>query len=123
MSETPGGAAVASGRQVTLTQMAAPINGTREVSAARRRALAELRPAIGNEGIQHLLADAATTEDQLREVNGLIERAKRALDECVVAARSEGASWERIAEALNLTRQSVHERWRATGSGGRRHAA
>jgi DNA-directed RNA polymerase specialized sigma24 family protein len=122
MNELPDAAVVTSGRQVTLTQMAAPINPTRDVSAARRRVLAELRPVIGNEGIQHLLADAASTEDQLREINGLIERAKRALAECVMAARAEGASWERIAAALNLTRQSVHERWRTTEAGGTRHA-
>lgn len=51
-------------------------------------------------------------------LSGLIQAAAdlhvayRQLDEAVVTARLAGVSWTVIGEALNMTRQSAHERWR-----------
>jgi hypothetical protein len=123
MSQCPDGAAAASDRQGSLTSMAHSVTARRAASAAQHRAVAALLPAIGDEGIQHLFSDARTTEDRLREVNKLVERAKLALNESVVAARCEGRSWERIGAATNLTRQSAHERWRSLDSKERARAA
>jgi hypothetical protein len=49
-------------------------------------------------------------EDGLRAVVALREFADRLEDEHVERAISEGWSWARVAEALNVTRQAVHKK-------------
>ena len=52
--------------------------------------------------------------DALRELQALqqiIEKAQAALTPAVAAARNEGATWQDVANALGVTRQSAHERF------------
>jgi hypothetical protein len=49
-------------------------------------------------------------DDGLRAVLALRELADRLEDEHVARAISQGWSWARIAEALNVTRQAVHKK-------------
>ena len=49
-------------------------------------------------------------EDGLHAVMALRELADRLEDAHVQAAISQGWSWSRIAEALNVTRQAVHKK-------------
>ncbi|WP_280232273.1 hypothetical protein [Nocardia cyriacigeorgica] len=51
----------------------------------------------------------ADVEDAAAEV----VEAQRRLNEAVVAARAQGASWEAIGRAAGMSRQSAHERWSA----------
>ena len=49
-------------------------------------------------------------DDGLRAVVALRELADRLEDEQVEQAISQGWSWARVAEALNVTRQAVHKK-------------
>jgi hypothetical protein len=52
--------------------------------------------------------------DALRELQALqqiIEKAQAALAPAVAAARNDGATWQDVASALGVTRQSAHERF------------
>ena len=52
--------------------------------------------------------------DALRELQTLqqiIEKAQAALAPAVAAARNDGATWQDVASALGVTRQSAHERF------------
>lgn len=83
-----------------------------KAARARERALAELRPWIGDEGVEHLVGHPE--DDAVHAMHALHQAAAGALDNAVLAARLEGRSWESIGQATNRTRQAAHERWRWT---------
>lgn len=48
---------------------------------------------------------------ELQTLQQLIEKAQAALAPAVSAARNDGATWQDIANAIGVTRQSAHERF------------
>lgn len=48
---------------------------------------------------------------ELQTLQQLIEKAQAALTPAVSAARNDGATWQDIANAIGVTRQSAHERF------------
>lgn len=73
--------------------------------------------------MQVLRAQRAHVEEQLRsravqavdvvaETAAALGKLSDALDDAVHAARAEGASWQQIARAVGISRQSATERWK-----------
>jgi hypothetical protein len=57
------------------------------------------------------LAGRIETLDHLRRYAGDVVRLGAAIDRAVAEARAYGATWQQIADAVGITRQSAHERW------------
>jgi hypothetical protein len=53
----------------------------------------------------------ATNLDRLRKAAADDQAAGAALDEAVVLARRVGATWQQVADAVNMARPSAWERW------------
>jgi len=49
----------------------------------------------------------------LSDLDAVAREAADALDRVVVLARAQGATWREIGEALGISHQSAHQRWRA----------
>lgn len=52
-----------------------------------------------------------TALDQVQALRMIAETAQSALRQAVPAARAEGATWDQIGRALDVSRQSAHERY------------